>query len=82
MESKLRWPDSGVEIFARAIHPQRHRDCSANLHVEMKDARRIALWPQQWSAVWMFAQTAKGFIHPRPKDVSPNEWFQRLFSMN
>ena len=43
---------------------------------------RIGLWPRQWSAARMFAQTAKGFhIHPPsvPEGTSPNEWFQRLF---
>ena len=43
---------------------------------------KIGLWPQQWAAARMFAQTAKGFhIHPPsvPAETSPNEWFQRLF---
>ena len=73
----------GVEIIARAIHPQRHRGLFGEF------ARRdegilgqIGLWPKQWSAARMFAQTAKGFhIHPPrvPKEVSPDEWFRRLF---
>jgi dTDP-4-dehydrorhamnose 3,5-epimerase-like enzyme len=73
----------GVEIFARAIHPQRHRGFFGEFaRRDEGTLGRIALWPQQWSAARMFAQTAKGFhIHPPsvPKDVSPNEWFQRLF---
>ena len=73
----------GVEIFARAIHPQRHRGLFGEFaRRDEGTLGRIALWPQQWSAARMFAQTAKGFhIHPPsvPKDVSPNEWFQRLF---
>ena len=73
----------GVEIFARAIHPQRHRGLFGEF------ARRdegllgkLGLWPQQWSAARMFAQTAKGFhIHPPsvPKDALPDAWFRRLF---
>ncbi len=73
----------GVEIFARTIYPQRHRGLFGEF------ARRdegllgqIGLWPQQWSAARMFAQTAKGFhIHPPsvPSETSPNDWFRLLF---
>lgn len=73
----------GVEIFARTIHPQRHRGLFGEFaRRDEGTLARIGLWPQQWSAARMFAQTAKGFhIHPPsvPPDVSPNEWFQRLF---
>ena len=73
----------GVEIFARAIHPQRHRGLFGEFaRRDEGTLGRIALWPQQWSAARMFAQTAKGFhIHPPsvPKNALPNEWFRRLF---
>jgi len=73
----------GVEIFARTIYPQRHRGSFGELsRRDEGPLARIGLWPQQWSAARMFAQTAKGFhIHPPsvPEDTSPNDWFQRLF---
>ena len=73
----------GVEIFARTIHPQRHRGLFGEFvrHDEGPLAR-IGFWPQQWSAARMFAQTAKGFhIHPPsiPEGTAPNEWFRRTF---
>ena len=73
----------GVEIFARLIYPQRHRGAFGELaRRDEGPLARIGLWPRQWSAARMFAQTAKGFhIHPPsvPEGTSPNEWFQRLF---
>ena len=73
----------GIEIFARTIYPQRHRGLFGEFaRREEGPLARIGLWPQQWSAARMFAQTAKGFhIHPPsvPEETSPNEWFQRLF---
>ena len=73
----------GVEIFARTIHPQRHRGLFGEfVRRDEGPLARIGLWPQQWATARMFAQTAKGFhIHPPhiPSEVSPNEWFQRLF---
>jgi dTDP-4-dehydrorhamnose 3,5-epimerase-like enzyme len=73
----------GVEIFARAIYPQRHRGSFGELaRRDEGSLARIGLWPRQWSAARMFAQTAKGFhIHPPsvPEGIPPNEWFQRLF---
>lgn len=73
----------GVEVFARTIHPQRHRGLFGELARRDEGLlAKIGLWPQQWSAARMFAQTAKGFhIHPPhvPVETSPNEWFQRLF---
>ena len=73
----------GVEIFSRAIYPQRHRGCFGEF------ARRdegvlaaIGFWPAQWANARMFAQTAKGFhIHPpsMPEGVAPADWFRRLF---
>lgn len=73
----------GVEIFARTIFPQRHRGSFGELARRKEGLlAKIGLWPQQWSAARMFAQTAKGFhIHPPsvPEGTSPNEWLQRLF---
>jgi len=73
----------GVEIFARTIYPQRHRGSFGEFaRRDEGPLARIGLWPRQWSAARMFAQTAKGFhIHPPsvPEDVSPNDWWKRLF---
>src|SRR5450432_896181 len=73
----------GVEIFARTIHPQRHRGSFGEFaRRDEGPLAKIGLWPQQWSAARMFAQTAKGFhIHPPsiPKGTVPNEWFRRTF---
>src|SRR4029450_1732090 len=73
----------GVEIFARTIHPQRHRGLFGEFaRRDEGTLAQIGFWPQQWSAAQMFAQTAKGFhIHPPsvPKNTLPNEWFRRLF---
>ena len=73
----------GVEVFPRTIHPQRHRGAFGEF------ARRgegvlgqIGLWPVQWAAARMFAQTAKGFhVHPPsvPKGEEAANWFQKLF---
>ena len=73
----------GVEIFARTVHPQRHRGIFGEF--ARRDEGRlseIALWPQQWATARMFAQTAKGFhVHPPsiPKDTQPAEWLRWLF---
>jgi dTDP-4-dehydrorhamnose 3,5-epimerase-like enzyme len=73
----------GVEIFARTIHPQRHRGLFGEfVRRDEGPLAKIGLWPRQWAAARMFAQTAKGFhIHPPsvPAETSPNDWFQRLF---
>ena len=73
----------GVEIFARTIHPQRHRGLFGEfVRRDEGPLAKIGLWPQQWATARMFAQTAKGFhIHPPsvPPEISPNDWFQRLF---
>jgi len=73
----------GVEIFARTIHPQRHRGLFGEFaRRDEGTLAKIGLWPKQWSAARMFAQTAKGFhIHPPsvPEGASPNEWLRRLF---
>ena len=73
----------GVEIFARTVHPQRHRGIFGEF--ARRDEGRlseIALWPQQWATARMFAQTAKGFhVHPPriPKDTQAAEWLRWLF---
>ncbi|HEY1771431.1 MAG TPA: hypothetical protein VGG02_14360 [Chthoniobacterales bacterium] len=73
----------GVEVFARAIYPQRHRGSFGEfVRRDEGPLARIRLWPKQWAAARMFVQTAKGFhIHPPriPAETSPDEWFQRLF---
>ncbi len=73
----------GVEVFARTIYPQRHRGLFGEFaRRDEGPLARIGLWPQQWSAARMFAQTAKGFhVHPPsvPGGASPDEWFRRLF---
>jgi len=73
----------GVEIFAREIHPQRHRGSFGEL---ARDAQgilgKIKLWPKQWSAAQMFASSVKGFhIHPPyiPADTTAEKWLGRLF---
>ena len=73
----------GVEIFARAIYPQRHRGVFGEFvrHDEGILAK-IGLWPKQWSAARMFAQSAKGFhVHPPsiPPETSAEKWQRRLF---
>ncbi len=73
----------GVEIFARAIHPQRHRGVFGEFaRCNEGVLNRIGFWPKQWASARMFAQTAKGFhIHPPfiPEGISPENWLRRLF---
>lgn len=73
----------GVEIFARQIHHQRHRGLFGEFaRREEGVLQRIGLWPTQWAAARMFAQTAKGFhVHPPsiPKGKKPEDWMRRLF---
>src|ERR1700731_1036548 len=56
----------GVEIFAREVHPQRHRGSFGELARDSQGILgKIKLWPRQWSVARMFANSAKGFhIHP------------------
>ena len=73
----------GVEIFPRKIYPQRHRG-SFGEFVRRDEGilAQIGLWPKQWSAARMFAQTAKGFhVHPPsiPQDAGPSDWLRRVF---
>jgi dTDP-4-dehydrorhamnose 3,5-epimerase-like enzyme len=73
----------GVEVFARAIYPQRHRGSFGEFARRDEGVlAKIGLWPAQWAAARMFAQTAKGFhIHPPhiPEGTAPADWFRRLF---
>ena len=73
----------GVEIFPRKIHPQRHRGSfSEFVRRDEGILAQIGLWPKQWSAARMFAQTAKGFhVHPPsiPKDAKAEDWLRRLY---
>jgi dTDP-4-dehydrorhamnose 3,5-epimerase-like enzyme len=73
----------GVEVFARKIHAQRHRGLfSEFVRRDEGILARIGLWPKQWSAARMFANTAKGFhVHPPsiPKDGVPGDWLRRVF---
>src|SRR5207244_7393067 len=73
----------GVEIFSREIHPQRHRGSFGELAREAEGVLgKIKLWPRQWSAAGMFANSAKGFhIHPPsiPADTTAEKWLRRLF---
>jgi dTDP-4-dehydrorhamnose 3,5-epimerase-like enzyme len=73
----------GVEIFRRAIYPQRHRGFFGEFaRRDESIVQKIGFWPKQWSAARMFAGTAKGFhIHPPfvPNETEPNEWFRKLF---
>jgi dTDP-4-dehydrorhamnose 3,5-epimerase-like enzyme len=73
----------GVEIFARKIHPQRHRG-SFGEFVRRDEGilAQIGFWPKQWSSARMFAQTAKGFhVHPPsiPENATAADWLRRVF---
>lgn len=74
----------GVEVFPRKIYPQRHRGLFGEfVRRDEGVIGRIGLWPKQWSAARMFANTAKGFhVHPPtiPQGCEPAEWFCRAFS--
>ena len=73
----------GVEIFPRKVHAQRHRGFFGEfVRRDEGILARIGLWPKQWSAARMFANTAKGFhVHPPtvPADTTPERWYRRLF---
>lgn len=73
----------GVEIFLRKIHSQRHRGLFGEFaRKEEGILAEIGLWPKQWSAARMFAQSAKGFhVHPPsiPSDTTAEKWHRRLF---
>ncbi len=73
----------GVEIFARSVHPQRHRGVFGELgRRDEGRLKEIGFWPKQWASARMFANTAKGFhVHPPaiPAGTDAAKWFQRLF---
>ena len=73
----------GVKIFARNIHPQRHRGLFGEFVRKGEGALADSkFWPNQWSAARMFARTAKGFhVHPPfiPEGKDAAEWMQQLF---
>jgi dTDP-4-dehydrorhamnose 3,5-epimerase-like enzyme len=73
----------GVEIFARKVHPQRHRGLFGEfVRRDEGILARIGLWPTQWSAARMFSGTAKGFhVHPPsiPEDSDAVDWLRRLY---
>src|SRR3982751_5782336 len=73
----------GVELFARAIYPQRHRGFFGEFARRDEGLlAKIGLWPAQWATARMFAQTAKGFHIPPPsipKGRKAAEWMRRLF---
>jgi dTDP-4-dehydrorhamnose 3,5-epimerase-like enzyme len=73
----------GVEIFSRAIYPQRHRGSFGEFARRDEGVLgKIGFWPAQWATARMFAQTAKGFhIHPPsvPNGTAAADWFQKLF---
>src|SRR5881397_207559 len=73
----------GVEVFCRKIHAQHHRGFFGEfVRRDEGVLARIGLWPKQWSAARMFANTAKGFhVHPpsNPKDGVAADWLRRVF---
>src|SRR6267378_1575135 len=73
----------GVEIFARKIYAQRHRGVFGEfVRRDEGVLARVGLWPKQWSAARMFANTAKGFhVHPPsiPDNSDPVDWLRRLY---
>jgi len=73
----------GVEVFLRKIHAQRHRGFFGEfVRHDEGVLGRISLWPKQWSAARMFADTAKGFhVHPPsiPRGSAATDWLRRLF---
>jgi dTDP-4-dehydrorhamnose 3,5-epimerase-like enzyme len=73
----------GVEIFARKVHPQRHRGFFGEfVRRDEGILAQIGLWPKQWSAARMFSGTAKGFhVHPPsiPENSDPVDWLRRLY---
>src|SRR6201993_2035193 len=72
----------GVEIFSRTIHSQHHRGLFGEfVRRDQGILARIGLWPKQWSAARMFANTAKGFhVHPPsiPEGRDAADWLRRL----
>jgi dTDP-4-dehydrorhamnose 3,5-epimerase-like enzyme len=73
----------GVEVFARQIHPQRHRGVFGEfVRRDEGILSQIGMWPKQWATARMFAGSAKGFhIHPPsiPAGTTAQKWMKRLF---
>ena len=76
----------GVEIFPRTIHFQRHRGIFGELVRRDEGVlAELKLWPKQWAAARMFANSAKGFhVHPPyiPTGEDPAKWLRAKFSKN
>lgn len=73
----------GVEIFARTLHGQPHRGIFGEfVRRDEGVLAEIGLWPKQWSAARMFADSAKGFhVHPvyLPPGTPAESWNRKLF---
>jgi dTDP-4-dehydrorhamnose 3,5-epimerase-like enzyme len=73
----------GVEVFARKVHPQRHRGLFGEfVRRDEGILAQLGLWPTQWSAARMFAGSAKGFhVHPPsiPENTDAVDWLRRLY---
>ena len=73
----------GVEIFSRTVYSQPQRGVFGELiRRDEGILTKIGLWPKQWSAARMFANSAKGFhVHPPsiPPETIAEKWHRRLF---
>lgn len=73
----------GVEVFARKVHPQRHRGIFGEfVRRDEGILAQLGLWPRQWSGARMFAGSAKGFhVHPPriPENTDAVDWLRRLY---
>ncbi len=73
----------GVEVFARKVHPQRHRGLFGEfVRRDEGILAQLGLWPTQWSAARMFAGSAKGFhVHPPsiPENTDALDCLRRLY---
>src|SRR5437868_12391703 len=74
----------GVEVFSRTIYPQRHRGSFGELARGGEGTLgEIKLWPRQWAAARMFANSAKGFhVHPPfvPEGKDAAQWLRDCFA--
>jgi dTDP-4-dehydrorhamnose 3,5-epimerase-like enzyme len=74
----------GVEIFARTIHPQRHRGLFGEFIRRNEGVlANLKFWPRQWAAARLFANTAKGFhVHPPfiPRGKDPAKFLRQQFA--
>jgi len=81
-EIKAMWIP-GVEVFARKVHPQRHRGLFGEfVRRDEGILAQLGLWPRQWSAARMFSGTAKGFhVHPPaiPENSDAVDWLRCLY---